>query len=166
MAKATLDGFDEFFAAIEKIEGNTEKIAKSALYEGAKVMADALKSEISALPAVDERYNIFAIKLGKKSKLSEKQKKGLLESMGVAPFEIASQGSIQTKIGFDGYNDVKTKKYPKGQPNPMIARIVESGSSYMDKTPFIRRTINKTKKQAEEAMKGAVEKRLKKEMEG
>ena len=165
MAKATLKGFDEFFAAVEKIEGNTEAIAKAALYDGTEVMANALRTEISALSTVDEMYNIIAFKTGKKMRLSEKQKQGLLKSLGVATFEVTTK-NINTKIGFKDYNDIKTKKYPKGQPNQMIARTLESGSSYMDKNPFIRRAINKTKKQAEEAMKEAVEERLKKEMEG
>ena len=54
------------------------------------------------------------------------------------------------KLGFDGYNKVKTRKYPQGQPNAMIARAVESGSSVRKKNPFIRRAVNDTQKQAVE----------------
>lgn len=160
MPNAKLTGFDDYLAAISKLDANTEEIAKMALYDGARMMADATRNSISALPTVDDKYNIIAYHTGKKSKLSHAQKKGLEDSLGITKFSEDANGTIETKIGFDGYNDVKTKKYPKGQPNQLIARVVESGSSYMDKTPFLRKTVNQNKKRVEETMKESAEKRI------
>ena len=84
------------------------------------------------------------------SRLSDKEKQGLLDGFGVSPMQ-DDGGYINVKLGFDGYNGVKTKKYPKGQPNALIARVTESGSSYREKTPFIRPAVNASKKQAEQA---------------
>ena len=47
---------------------------------------------------------------------------------------------------------MKTKKYPKGQPNVLLARSIESGSSIAKKRPFVAPAVRKTKKAAEETM--------------
>ena len=70
-------------------------------------------------------------------------------------------GYRHVKIGFDGYNDVKTRKYPKGQPNAMIARVTESGSSYREKTPFIRTAVQSSEKAAVEAAKEKIDNGIK-----
>lgn len=59
---------------------------------------------------------------------------------------------LNVKLGFDGYNGMKTKKYPKGQPNVLLARSIESGSSIAKKRPFVAPAVRKTKKAAEETM--------------
>lgn len=152
MARATITGFDTVFSMLAQLGQAGEAIEKEAIYEGAKIMADALKEEIRAMPAVPESENLKAYKTGGKSRLSIKQKEGLLNAMGIAP--ISADGDIlNTKVGFDGYNSIKTKKYPNGQPNQLIARVVESGSSYMDKRPFIRKTLNKYRAEVQEKMR-------------
>ena len=79
--------------------------------------------------------------------MSELEKQGLLEGFGISPME-NENGYYNVKLGFDGYNSVKTHKYKQGQPNVLIARITESGSSYRAKTPFIRPAVNSTKNEA------------------
>lgn len=69
------------------------------------------------------------------------------------------------KLGFDGYNEVKTRKYPKGQPNQLIARVTESGSPYMDKTPFMRMAVNATRKPALAEMQKVIDEESKKIMD-
>ena len=59
---------------------------------------------------------------------------------------------LNTKIGFDGYNDVKTKKYPNGQPNMMIARSINAGTSFRRPYPFVQRCGKNAKLPAEAAM--------------
>lgn len=165
MPRVEVKGIDEYISTLNRVSKNTEEVLNKALYEGAGVMANEIKNNIEALPAVTEDYNLNAYKKGEKSKLSIKQKKGLLNSLGIAPFDVKN-GVIDTHIGFDGYNDIKTKKYPKGQPNQLIARIVESGSSYMNKTPFIRKAVKNGKAKTEEAMAKVIDdeiNRLKKE---
>ena len=71
------------------------------------------------------------------------------------------KGSWFLKIGFDGYNSVKSKRWPKGQPNQLIARACESGSSAMIKQPFVRPTLKSVQQAAELAMEKAADKKLK-----
>lgn len=142
-------GLDSYIAYLQSINAVTDEVIGEAVYEMAKVVADKVRANIQALPAVTNAANIATYRQGY-SRLSEPEKQGLLDGFGVSPMQ-DDGGYINVKLGFDGYNSVKTKKYPKGQPNALIARVTESGSSYREKTPFIRPAVNASKKQAEQA---------------
>lgn len=142
-------GLDSYISYLQKIGAVTDEAIGEAVYEMAKVVADSVRSGIQALPTVSNQANIATYKKGY-SRLSDEEKKGLLDGFGVSPMQ-DDGGYINVKLGFDGYNSVKTKKYPQGQPNALIARVTESGSSYREKTPFIRPAVNASKKQAEQA---------------
>lgn len=130
------------------------------MYAMADVVANAIRSNIQSLPAnTTEEDNIKAYKRGEKSRLTDKEKNGLLEGFGVSPMK-NDMGFIHVKLGFDGYNSVKTKKYPSGHPNALIARITESGSPYRDKTPFVRTATAKTKDPAIQAAQSVIDKKL------
>lgn len=149
MAKLTIGkGLTDYIAYLQKMEAVSDDMIKKAVYEMAKIVADKVRSNLQALPTVPNSANIGTYKKGY-SRLSDKEKAGLLESFGISPMENDS-GYINVKLGFSGYNDVETRKYPMGQPNALIARITESGSSYRKKTPFIRPAVNASKKQAEQ----------------
>ena len=142
-------GLDSYISYLQKIDLVTDEAIGEAVYEMAKVVADSVRSGIQALPTVSNAANIATYKKGY-SRLSDEEKQGLLDGFGVSPMQ-DDGGYINVKLGFDGYNGVKTKKYPKGQPNALIARVTESGSSYREKTPFIRPAVSASKKQAEQA---------------
>lgn len=143
------NGLNSYIEYLQKINAVTDEVVGEAVYEMAKVVADSVRSGIQALPTVSNAANIATYKKGY-SRLSDEEKQGLLDGFGVSPMQ-DDGGYINVKLGFDGYNGVKTKKYPKGQPNALIARVTESGSSYREKTPFIRPAVNASKKQAEQA---------------
>ena len=147
MAKYQWQGAEELAQKLAKLGDKTEAICRTAVYEMAKVVADQVKENIKALPSVPDAENIKAWKKGEKARLTAGQKKGLVESFGISSMQDQG-GYIHVKLGFDGYNDIKTKRYPKGQPNAMIARTCESGNSHMDKTPFLRPAVNQKKGEA------------------
>lgn len=151
-------GLDSYISYLQKIDAVTDEAIGEAVYEMAKVVADSVRSGIQALPTVSNRANIATYKKGY-SRLSDEEKQGLLDGFGVSPMQ-DDGGYINVKLGFDGYNGVKTKKYPKGQPNALIARVTESGSSYREKTPFIRPAVNASKKQAEQAGQMKIDERI------
>lgn len=142
-------GLDSYISYLQKIDAVTDEAIGEAVYEMAKVVADSVRASIQELTTVSNEANIATYKKGY-SRLSDEEKQGLLDGFGVSPMQ-DDGGYINVKLGFDGYNSVKTKKYPKGQPNALIARVTESGSSYREKTPFIRPAVNASKKQAEQA---------------
>lgn len=139
-------GLDSYISYLQKIDAVTDEVIGEAVYEMAKVVADSVRASIQALPTVSNEANIATYKKGY-SRLSDKEKQGLLDGFGISPLQEDS-GFVNVKLGFDGYNSVKTKKYPQGQPNALIARVTESGSSYREKTPFIRPAVNTTQKEA------------------
>ena len=151
-------GLDSYISYLQKIDAVTDEAIGEAVYEMAKVVADSVRSGIQALPTVSNEANIATYKKGY-SRLSDKEKQGLLDGFGVSPMQ-DDGGYINVKLGFDGYNSVKTKKYPKGQPNALIARVTESGSSYREKTPFIRPAVNASKKQAEQAGRMKIDEKI------
>lgn len=151
-------GIDNYIAYLQSLELATDKIISKAVYEMAKVVANNIKSNMLALPAVSNEANIATYKKGY-SRLSEPEKEGLIEGFGISPMR-NDQGYVNVKLGFDGYNSVKTKKYPNGQPNALIARVTESGSPYREKTGFIRKSVNASKKDAEDAGRVTIDKEI------
>lgn len=120
------------------------EICGETIYEMAGIVADKIKSNIEGLHAISDAEGLKRYKQGKKAQLTYSEKKGLIESFGISPLQ--NEGGFRNvKLGFDGYNNVQTKKYPKGQPNVLIARSVESGTSVRDKQPFVRPAIRSSK---------------------
>lgn len=151
-------GLSNYIAYLQSIEAVTDEIIGEAVYDMAKVVADKVRANIEALPAVSNEANIATYREGY-SRLSEPEKQGLMDGFGVSPLQDDS-GYRNVKLGFDGYNSVKTKKYPQGQPNVLIARVTESGSSYRQKTPFMRTAVNASRKEALEKGREAVDRVL------
>lgn len=164
MARMTFKGTEEYALRLSKLGDSMETVAGKAIHGAAGLVADAIQANIAALPEVDEKYNVIAYRRGIKSKLSSKQKEGLKESFGITKMEKDQNGYYNVKLGFDDYNGIKTKKYPKGQPNQLIARVAESGSSYMDKTPFVRTAVSAIRKKAVEQMQHVIDEETEKIM--
>lgn len=163
MARIRMYGTEEYALKLSKLSVNSQAVAEKAIQEAAGIITNQVRANIQALPAVKDIENIKAYKEGRKSHLSIKQKQGLLESLGITPVEL-DNGFYNAKIGFDGYNSIRTKKYPKGQPNQLIARVVESGSTYMDKTPFMRKALTATRGKAMQRMQEIIDNEFEKIM--
>lgn len=65
----------------------------------------------------------------------------LRESTALSKYE-DDDGYIYTQVYFPGYDR-------NGHPNPVKARVLESGSSTRTKHPFVRPAVNSVKKAAE-----------------
>lgn len=156
MAKMTIGkGMDEYLAKLGNLEFAAPGLVGQAIYAGAKVVADQVRAEIEALPTAESK------RVATPRDPTQVEKDGLLDGLGVAKKKNDS-GYINVKIGMDGYNTDKTKKYPQGKPNAMIARSIESGSTVMKRNAFISRAVNKTKKEAEAAMQKVFEEGIEK----
>lgn len=157
MAKLTIQGTDEYLKQLQTLGKDADGMIKRAVYEGASVVLDAIEKSIESLPTHDfvYVYNDQDIRA-----LTPAQKQGLLDGLGAAKMR-NDNGFINTKVGFDGYNSVKTKKYPKGQPNSLIARAMESGSSVRPKTRFVTNAVKPVVDRAEQAMANSLDKDIK-----
>ena len=159
MARLHIKGTEEYALKLSKLGSSSREVAGEAIYKAADIVANQIKANIQSLPAITDAENIKAYKAGQKSRLTAREKDGLLKSFGVSTMK-DDNGYLNVKAGFDGYNTVKTKKYPKGQPNQLIARVVVSGSPYMDKMPFIRPALNKSRRPAMQAMQQVIDKKM------
>ena len=158
MAKITFPGLRDYELMLSKIEDLTDDMISRAVYEGAGIVADAVKANIVALPIVTG-YGTSENPLP--GGVTTAQKAGLREGFGISKLQDDS-GYLNVKLGFDGYNRTKTEKYPGGQPNQLVARGVESGTSWKQKKSFIRPAVNKTRKQAEQKMKDVLDEEISK----
>lgn len=152
MATFKTQGLDKYVDQLERLGKKTDTVISEAVYEMAKVVADEVKANLIALPSVPDTEGLkaFASEPQQKIPITKAQKWGLVHSFGIASLRNEG-GFIHVKIGFDGYNEVQTKTFPNGQPNALIARSIESGSSTREKTPFLRPALAAARKQAIEA---------------
>lgn len=157
MAKLKFSGLDEYVSQLKTLVTVSEVCIGRAVHDGAGVVADAMKAAIESLP-IDERY----VRPGNTlNGISSLQKKGLIEGFGIATLR-NDNGYLNVKLGFDGYNGVKTKQFPSGQPNAMIARSINAGTSFRQRVPFIDNTVRQQKDACEKKMKETFDKELKK----
>ena len=127
MATITFGGLAEYEKELQDILQHVPKLVNASLYDGAAVLAEAVHGEIAGL-----------------SELTQVQRQGLHDGLGVAHFW-QEKGSTVTKIGFVGYNQKKTKRWPNGQPNAMIARSLIRGTSWMRANRFTNRAAKKAR---------------------
>jgi hypothetical protein len=158
MAKMTIKGTDELALQLSRLRNKSTEIAKDIVMAGAQPVADEIRRGLESLP-VDE---LKQLKAGEKFNVSAYgELKDLAESLGIAPPDIDNAGNVNTKVGFKGYGSYPTKNYPKGVPNKLIARSIESGSSVRQKQPFVRQAVNRSKKKALEEMQKKCDEEIK-----
>lgn len=164
MAKITAPKVSEYIRNLTTLEDHTDELCKMAVYAGAKVAADAIHKSIDNIPVHNLPPGKTYYYLKKEDEeagvrldgITKAQAEGLKKGLGIAVMKYEKK-AWNTKVGFDGYNDVKTETYPNGQPNALIARSVESGSTIRNRTPFIAPAVESIQKDAENAMQIAVE---------
>lgn len=162
MAKITFPGLSDYELMISRLSKGVDDIAGKAIYAGAGIVADAIKENIKDLPIV-RGYGTTENPLP--GGVTAPQKAGLIDGLGISPMQ-SDAGYLNVKIGFDGYNATKTDKYPQGQPNQLVARGVESGTSWKQKKPFIRPAINASKSRAEAEMARILDQEIEKITKG
>lgn len=149
MANAKVLLSDDFTAKIKNLGKEFERVAKKAVYAGAEILADQVKQNMQGLPEDEFRR----LKEGEQFKgVPIQQKNELIESFGITRMNYDKYGVFHAKLGFDGYGKYKSKKYPKGLPNDLLARSIESGSSVRVKTPFFRKAVAAKKAEAQRRM--------------
>ena len=147
MAKLKMQGLEKYEQQLLKLKDISREAIGQAIYDGAGIVADQVMTNIQSLPVDERGYT----KEGTLHGVTSLQKAGLAEGFGIAKLQDEG-GYAHVKLGFNGYNGVKSKRYPNGQPNSMIARSVNSGSSFRDRIPFVDNEVNAKKSAAEQAM--------------
>ncbi len=147
MATITFQGLEAYMKQMEALGRDFPKVVNVSLYEGARVLADAIKAEIGGLRN-SHRH------------ITEKEIEGLKSGLGIAHFW-NENGKTMTKIGFEGYNNYRTKKYPKGHPNALVARSIIRGTSWIAPDRFTDRAARKARNDAVAAIQERLDAELK-----
>lgn len=156
MAKIELTGLDDYDRKLRQLGADGAKICKAATYEGADEVADTIRAAIEDMQVISDGDALVGWRTETPAAgVTSKQKQGLLNGLYLRKMQ-EDAGFIFTQVGFAGYNEVKTRKYPSGQPNALIARSIESGSSARTKKPFVRPAVNKAKAAATERMRAKI----------
>lgn len=163
MARISFRNGVEFMARLDKLGADLrQEVLGPAIYAGAEIAADAIRESLAAVPTDEGWGTEGAPKIGP----TAAQKQGMLDSLGIAPLQEDEKGFITVKIGFDGYNSVKTRRWPNGQPNQMAARATESGTSFQQPHPFVKEGMAKARSPAQKAMKEKADEKIKEIMGG
>ena len=148
-------GVEDLIQKMDKIAEKGMDCASLALYEGARVTADAVGGAVENIATDPVKYAAG----GKKRKPSPEEKDVLAGAKhGVAKFR-KSIANVNTSVGYQnsGYGQIKGKTVPV----PLIANAINSGTSFMQKQPFIRKAFSQTKGAAQ----AAIENKLREELE-
>ena len=157
MATFQFEGVDDLISQYNKLASNSKDMVGRAIYNGAGVVMQSVKSAVDGINT-DDRYGTLEDPVSGPSTI---QKMGLIHSLGIA--RMRQDGTFwNVKIGFDGYNRVKTKTWPNGQPNMMVARSIESGTSWMQKQPFMRKAEQGSRARCEAVMSETIDKEIQK----
>ena len=144
------DGINEYLQTLNRLGKEIEGISKQAVYEGAKIIADEIKNNIETLSTDEEWGTPKKMKAGPTKAEKEKIARGL----GIAHMQ-DNKGTINTKIGYDdaGYDE-------NNKQMQMIARSVNSGTSFMKKNPFFEKGVRNSRNKAKQKMIEVAEKEL------
>ena len=190
----TTEGLEDLTRALDSIGNAAQGVAAASLYEGAGVLADAVSQAVHGIVTEPFKYATG----GKRRKPSPEEKAAIVGagSAGIAKFR-KNGLTVDTVIGFtkSGYAIVGGKrsksartnyrynpkngqithssKAGKGtvnvKPVALIANSINSGTSFMDKQPFFRRAVSRSKGRAIERMETEAKRRIDeitKELEG
>lgn len=176
-----LDGLDELIHEMDRLPEKAADVAALALYDSAGVVADKVSAEVRGISTEPFTY----AKGGKKRKPSPEEKALLVNAeRGVAKFN-KSPTRIETSVGIkDGYGNITWNharsgvrtKYKIGyggkatpsisqegessgrsaKPTYVIANAINSGTSFMEKQPFMRRAFKQSESKAEAAFDAGV----------
>ena len=147
-------GMVELFQKMDKLGEKGRQAASIALYEGAGVVADAVGQAVQGIATEPFKY----AKNGTKRKPSPEEKAAIVGARhGVAKFR-KNTTSVNTSVGLQnsGYGTVNGKTVPV----PLIANAINSGTSFMEKQPFMRKAFSQSKGSAMQAIEEGLKTRL------
>lgn len=181
-------GIEELIKAFEKAPEKARKVASEALYEGAGVVADKVSQAVQGITTAKFKY----ARNGQKRKPSPEEKQILTQARhGVAKFKFDGS-QINTSVGFQnsGYGKItwahartnnrtvyrigkngravqaKNGSGDRYKPVPLIANAINSGTSFMDKQPFLRKAFSTSNAAAKAAIENGIKQREDELLEG
>lgn len=145
---------------LEAMADSAPKAAAFALYEGAGSMRQEMENQAKRIKTEPFKYAA-----GGETRLPSPEEKAIVENgaIGVAKFHKDDDG-CDTSVGFSnaGYAMLAGRRVPI----PLIANSINSGTSFMQKQPFVRKAKSAGSKKAVDVMKKSITEYLEKKTGG
>ena len=143
------EGMAELSEMLQRMEENASKVASMALYDGAGIMADEINRQAAGIQTAPFHYAVFITR-----QPSPEEKDLVMQGAGIAKFD-KNGTEVGTSVGYGnaGYGDLKGKQVPI----PKIVNAINSGTSFMQKQPFVRKAEKAGGTRAMQAMKESIE---------
>ena len=146
------EGLDQVGRMLAELANRAQDVAAGALYDGAGIVADALNNGIKSIQTEPFKYAARG-----QTRLPSPQEKAALErKVGIAKFR-KNGSEVDTLIGIS-YNSGYTQISGKQKSVAVIARSINSGTSFMKKQPVFRQAKNKSQSAAKAAIVSKIEK--------
>ena len=146
-----VDGMAEISETLSKLEEKAPGVAARALYKGAGIMAKEMKASAEQIRTAPFKYARNG-----DSRLPSPEEKAIILAAGAGIAKFDKSGSeVDTSVGYkaSGYANLKGKQ----KPIPQIANAINSGTSFMEKQPFVRKAARSGGSKAMQAMKDSIE---------
>ena len=147
------EGLAELSEMLSQLGEEAPGIAAGSLYEGAGMMADALNAGAETIKT--EPFHYVAVP-GAVMRLPSPEEKAIVveAAAGIAKFN-KNGTEVDTSVGFRnaGYATLNGKTVPI----PKIVNAINSGTSFMKKQPFVRKSASKATPKVLAKMKQYIE---------
>ena len=146
-----VDGMAEISTLLDKMDKEAPKVAARALYEGAGIMADEIKKGAGLIKTAPFKYAGNG-----ESRLPSPEEKEIVTAAAAGIAKFNKNGTeVDTSVGFrnSGYAELKGKMVPI----PRIVNAINSGTSFMNKQPFVRKAAKAASPKALDAMRKRIE---------
>ena len=148
--KIETKGLDELNYMISKLGSEAMNVASAALYDGAGIVADAMKAAANSIQAEPQRPKNRPPAKTPARLPTPAEKAAVVDKTGIAKFR-KTNGEVNTLIGVAG-NAGYAMINGHRTPVRMIARAINSGTSFMKKQPVFRKAASTSTSQAQAAI--------------
>ena len=148
-----VDGMAEISELLSEMEDAAPGVAANALYEGAGIMADAIKNGAGTIKTAPFKW---ASRSRGEKRLPSPEEKEIVQAAAAGIAKFNKNGTeVDTSVGFQnaGYAELKGEMVPI----PKIVNSINSGTSFMPKQPFVRKASKTASPKALEAMRKRIE---------
>ena len=148
-----VDGMEEISEMLTAMEERAPGVAAGGLYEGAGVMADAIRRGADTIKTAPFHYAVFP---GTTMRMPTPEEKEIVTAAAAGIAKFNKRGTeVDTSVGFRnaGYAELKGEMVPI----PKIVNAINSGTSFMKKQPFVRKAARNATPKALEAMRKYIE---------
>ena len=145
-----VDGLKELSDLLDRMDRGVTAVAAKALYDGAGVMADEMNMGAEQIETAPFHYAVFV------TRQPSPEEKEIVKNAAAGIAKFRKDGyDVDTSVGFRnaGYAMLKGKQVPI----PKIVNAINSGTSFMQKQPFVRKAVRTGGPKAIEAMKKTIE---------